>query len=103
MGVALKTLEMQYGQIKYFSTDSESQLRETKLNPTDAQGNYAFDWTTSLRTGPQIQGHDVIESCVKIFKRFSRKIFGHKFATTRQVTELIIITSCVSINKIPID
>ena len=58
--LALKTLEIQFGEIKFFSSDSGSQLRESKLNTKDAQGNFFFNWTTSLRTGPQNQRHKLI-------------------------------------------
>ena len=101
--IALKPLEAQYGEIRYFSSDSGSQLRESKINSKDSLGNYFFNWTLSKRTGPMSQKHNLVESRVKTFKRFCRKIFNAKFHFSRQITELILTAGCMSINRIPVD
>ena len=73
--IALKTLEASYGPIKYFTSDSGPQLKESALNIKDATGKNVFTWSHSARCGPSNQHHNLIESWVGTFKRFA-KIFS---------------------------
>ena len=87
----------------YFSSDSGSQLRETLINPIDNKGKPNFSWTSRSRCGPQSQKHNLCESRVATFKKFSYKIFKNKICESRQLTELILSIACISLNKVPID
>ena len=76
---------------------------QEQYNNKDYLGNYFFYWSQSRRTGPQSQKHNLVESRVRTFKRFCKKIFNANFYYSRQITELVLTTACMSMNRIPVD
>ena len=103
IGLALKSIESQYGPIIYLSSDSGSQLRESLLNPIGYRNKPTFSWISSNRCGPKSQKHNYCESKTATFKKFAYKVFKNKICVSRITTDLVLTLACVSMNKIPID
>ena len=90
IGLALKMIESQYGQITYLTSDSGSQLKESLLNPIGYKNKPTFNWISSDRCGPKSQKHNYCESITSTFKKFAYKLFKNKIYVSRITTDLVL-------------